>query len=113
MSSNGMVVVGLVTGDHKIEDINVVVPHMVATPITPDQMCNSRDLNIALQQKKIFRLDMTPFKPNSAPDVRAQELEQENQRLKEAGLNMMEDWKKDVSEFVHRFKDRLIKEWQK
>jgi len=36
----------------------------------------------------------------------------ENQRLKEGGLNLMKDWKNDLSEFVHRFKDRLIKEGQ-
>ena len=34
----------------------------------------------------------------------------ENQRLKEAGLNLMEDWQDDLAEFVHRFRDRLIKE---
>ena len=36
----------------------------------------------------------------------------ENQRLKELGLNLMEDWQNDLAEFVHRFKDRLIKEGQ-
>jgi dTDP-4-dehydrorhamnose reductase len=34
----------------------------------------------------------------------------ENQRLKEAGLNLMEDWQDDLGEFVLRFKDRLINE---
>ena len=34
----------------------------------------------------------------------------ENQRLKEAGLNVMEDWQDDLAEFMLRFKDRLINE---
>ncbi|MCJ7687044.1 MAG: dTDP-4-dehydrorhamnose reductase [Desulfobacteraceae bacterium] len=34
----------------------------------------------------------------------------ENQRLKEAGLNLMEDWQSDLAEFVLRFRDRLINE---
>jgi len=34
----------------------------------------------------------------------------ENQRLKEAGLNLMEDWQDDLAEFVSRFRDRLINE---
>ncbi len=34
----------------------------------------------------------------------------ENQRLKEAGLNLMEDWQNDLTEFVLRFRDRLINE---
>lgn len=34
----------------------------------------------------------------------------ENQRLKEAGLNLMEDWQDDLAEFVRRFRDRLITE---
>jgi dTDP-4-dehydrorhamnose reductase len=34
----------------------------------------------------------------------------ENQRLKELGLNLMEDWKTDLAEFVLRFRDRLINE---
>ncbi|MBW1779219.1 MAG: dTDP-4-dehydrorhamnose reductase [Deltaproteobacteria bacterium] len=32
----------------------------------------------------------------------------ENQRLKESGINLMEDWRKDLVEFVARFRDRLI-----
>jgi dTDP-4-dehydrorhamnose reductase len=34
----------------------------------------------------------------------------ENRRLKEAGLNVMEDWQDDLAEFVLRFRGRLIKE---
>jgi len=34
----------------------------------------------------------------------------ENQRLNEAGINLMQDWKSDLDEFVFRFRDRLINE---
>ncbi len=34
----------------------------------------------------------------------------ESQRLKEAGIHVMRNWKSDVQEFVLRFKDRLIDE---
>ncbi len=34
----------------------------------------------------------------------------ENRRLKEAGINIMPDWKQDVDEFVALFKDRLLDE---
>jgi len=32
----------------------------------------------------------------------------ENQRLKESGVNVMQNWKSDLDEFVARFRDRLI-----
>lgn len=32
----------------------------------------------------------------------------ENRRLKEAGINLMQDWRRDVAAFVAAFKDRLI-----
>jgi dTDP-4-dehydrorhamnose reductase len=34
----------------------------------------------------------------------------ENQRLKESGVNLMQDWKSDLDEFVSRFRERLINE---
>ena len=34
----------------------------------------------------------------------------ENQRLKKAGINLMQGWKSDLEEFVSRFRDRLINE---
>ncbi|MBW2047452.1 MAG: dTDP-4-dehydrorhamnose reductase [Deltaproteobacteria bacterium] len=34
----------------------------------------------------------------------------ENRRLKRQGINVMRDWKKDLEEFVSRFRDRLIRE---
>lgn len=34
----------------------------------------------------------------------------ENKRLKEAGINVMQDWKSDLDEFVFRFRERLIDE---
>jgi dTDP-4-dehydrorhamnose reductase len=36
----------------------------------------------------------------------------ENRRLKESGINLMQDWRRDLSEFIARFKDRLISEAQ-
>lgn len=83
--NGGMVVVGMVTGKHLIEDLRVVVPHLVPVALTPEQVMRSRDLQIALQQQKIFKLDVTPFKPLAAPsvpDARTAELEQENKSLR-------------------------------
>jgi dTDP-4-dehydrorhamnose reductase len=34
----------------------------------------------------------------------------ENQRLKESGVNLMQDWKSDLDEFVSKFRERLINE---
>ena len=34
----------------------------------------------------------------------------ENKRLKDTGINLMQDWKSDLDEFVFRFRDRLINE---
>lgn len=34
----------------------------------------------------------------------------ENRRLKESGINLMQDWESDLAEFVVTFKDRLIRE---
>jgi dTDP-4-dehydrorhamnose reductase len=34
----------------------------------------------------------------------------ENRRLKEAGINVMEDWQDDVTRFADAFKDQLLKE---
>ncbi len=34
----------------------------------------------------------------------------ENRRLKESGINLMQDWKSDLAEFVARFRDRLMSE---
>jgi len=34
----------------------------------------------------------------------------ENQRLKESGADLMEDWRDDLEQFVSQFKDRLLQE---
>ena len=34
----------------------------------------------------------------------------ENQRLKESGVNVLQDWKSDLDEFVSRFRERLLNE---
>jgi len=84
-----MVVVGRVTGTHIIEDINVHVPHMVPITITPEQMYRSKDLYRSLQQHRIFKLDCTPFRPESPPfsapqdTARLKAVEQENRVLRD------------------------------
>jgi DNA repair exonuclease SbcCD ATPase subunit len=82
--NGGMVVVGRVTGNHFIEDLQVNVPHMVPVSLTPEQVCRSRDLQRALQQQKVFKLDVTPFKPGpQVPDnARINALEQQNKDLR-------------------------------
>jgi len=52
----GMTVVGMVTGTHVIEDLKIAVPYRVAVTIAAEDVLRSRDLQIALQQKKIFPL---------------------------------------------------------
>lgn len=37
----------------------------------------------------------------------------ENQRLKESGVNVLQDWKSDLDEFVSRFRERLLNEIKK
>lgn len=63
----GVVVVGRVTGTHMIADLGVPVPYNVPVTITPEQAYRSKDLWRSLQQKHIFQLDVTPFKPEDAP----------------------------------------------
>lgn len=105
--NGGMVVVGRVTGTHMIEDLHVVVPYMVPVALTPEQVVRSRDLNRALQQQKIFKLDVTPFKPESPSreDWRA-ELEQENQSLK-ARLLVSETQRKGLEASLEGLQQQL------
>jgi hypothetical protein len=49
-------VVGMVTGTHLVEDINVTVPHQVAVDISADDAHRSRDLWIGIDQKRLFLL---------------------------------------------------------
>lgn len=44
------------------------------------------------------------------PAVRPMNSILENRRLKEPGINLMQDWQSDLDEFVCRFRDRLINE---
>jgi dTDP-4-dehydrorhamnose reductase len=44
------------------------------------------------------------------PAVRPMNSILENRRLKESGINLMQDWKRDVAAFVALFRDRLISE---
>lgn len=52
----GVTIIGLVSGQHTIEDIRVDVPYQVAVRIPADLAQRSRDLSEALQQKKVMRL---------------------------------------------------------
>jgi hypothetical protein len=54
--SGDYVVTGLVTGTHIIEDIGVPVPHQIAVRIPVELALRSRDLQIGLQQKRLFLL---------------------------------------------------------
>lgn len=53
---NGVMVIGLVAGEHTIEDIKVDVPHRVAVQIPGHLAQRSRDLQEAIQAKKILKL---------------------------------------------------------
>ena len=55
--NGGITVCGMVTGTHTIEDIKVNVPHRVAVFIPAEDVIRSRDVQIAIQQRKIFILD--------------------------------------------------------
>lgn len=89
--SGDIVVAGLVTGTHIIEDINISVPHQVAVRIPAEMALRSKDLWRAIQQQKVFKLDaghglQIAVKPTpaSTPDVdsdRVSQLETENKRL--------------------------------
>lgn len=85
-----IIVAGLVTGTHIIEDIGVAVPHQVAVLIPADQAIRSRDLQRGLQQGKLFKLDGGSGirQERSSPEVTAQHdasmarLEAENKQLR-------------------------------
>lgn len=69
----GMTVVGMVTGTHIIEDLRITVPYRVAVTIAAEDVLRSRDLQIALQQKKIFPLqnNLGGLKVRGHPQPRA------------------------------------------
>jgi len=55
-SHGGMTVVGCVTGTHLIEDLKIAVPFRCSVTISAEDVLRSRDLSIAIQQKKVFTL---------------------------------------------------------
>jgi len=89
----GLTVVGIVTGTHVLEDIQVAVPHRVAVYIPAEQALRSKDLYRALGQGRIFKLDggfrsapvgaSPPPTPSNELQLRNDELERENQRLRQ------------------------------
>jgi hypothetical protein len=110
--SGGIVVTGLVTGTHIIEDIKVVVPHKMAVYIPIEKVLRSKDLHRALQQGAIFKLEggsglrsdtellPLPKAPVANDDARIVGLERENHRLMkdlEASLRREEGLQKAVT----------------
>ena len=83
--SGEVIVAGLVTGTHLIEDIGVAVPHQIAVHIPADQALRSKDLWRGIQQGKLFKLDGgSGFHVGSARTAEASRLanlESENHRL--------------------------------
>ena len=79
---------------------------------TSEGYCTWYELATGFLDKMGVPHSFTPCTTEEYPTPAARPMNSilENQRLKEAGLNVMEDWQNDVSEFIHRFKDRLIKE---
>lgn len=53
---NGIIVVGMVSGHHTIEDIQTVVPYRVAVQIPGNLVQMSGDLKEALHLRKVFKL---------------------------------------------------------
>jgi len=47
------VVIGMITGDHFIEDLRLRVPYRTPVPITDNDFLSSKDLNRAIQQKYV------------------------------------------------------------
>lgn len=90
MSLTGEVIVaGLVTGTHIIEDIGISVPHKVAVHISGDLALRSKDLWIGIQQGKLFKLDggsafhMSPPRAPNPDTNRMAQLESENAKLRQ------------------------------
>lgn len=88
--SNGMtgeiVVAGLVTGTHLIEDIGIAVPNQVAVRIPADLAMRSKDLWRGIQQGRLFQLHsgagLHVAKGPTPTSNREAQLEAENKRLR-------------------------------
>lgn len=85
----GMIVVGLTTGGHLIEDIQTHVPHKIAVFIPVDRMLRSKDLYRGLSQNLLFKLDGGtgfPAEESTVPNdslLRITQLEIENRGLQQ------------------------------
>lgn len=65
------VVIGMVTGEHYVEDLKLRVPYKTAMPITENDFLNSKDLNRAAQQNlvKVVAQASVPSSTPSLPNV--------------------------------------------
>jgi len=59
--NSDVVVTGLVSGHHCIEDIQVLVPYKTAVRISAEAALRSKDLWRGIQQGRIFQLDVAPI----------------------------------------------------
>lgn len=84
-----IVVAGLVTGTHVIEDIRVAVPHKVAVRIPANDALRSKDLWRGISQGRLFKLDggsglhATPAPSQAANASRISQLEAQNAELRD------------------------------
>lgn len=100
--SGEVVVAGLVTGTHLIEDIGVTVPHQVAVRIPADVALKSKDLWRGIQQNRLFRLNAgsglniaaevhAPPPANAAVQQENQRLHHESQRLQQENARLQQE----------------------
>lgn len=82
------VVIGMVTGEHYIEDLKLRVPYRTPIPITDTDFINSKDLNRAVQQNlvKVVAQASIPSPMPTLPNINGLELqvEQLNSALKDS-----------------------------
>lgn len=89
-----IVVAGLVTGTHVIEDIRVAVPHKVAVRIPANDALRSKDLWRGISQGRLFKLDggsglhATPAPSQAANASRISQLEAQNAELRDENKNL-------------------------
>lgn len=81
-----IIVAGLVTGTHMIEDIGIAVPHKVAVRIPADLALRSKDLWRGISQSRLFQLSggagLHVAKTPTDDANRVGQLEIENKRLR-------------------------------